>query len=67
MSLDDGEAVELEGPGGAVRLPVKFDADVPEGSVFVPYAYAEVELNRLGAPTGSGLRVKVRKAAMVTA
>jgi len=67
MGLADGEAVELEGPTGTLRLPIKCDESVPEGSVFVPYAYADVELNQLGAPTGSGLRVKARKAAMVTA
>jgi len=38
------------------------DASVPPGSVFVPYAFAEVELNRLGAPSGAGLRVTARKA-----
>jgi hypothetical protein len=32
--------------------------------VFVPYAHAEVEINRLGGATGQGLRVSVRKAAV---
>jgi len=27
----------------------------------VPYAHREVELNRLGAPMGAGLRVRVRR------
>ena len=67
LGLDDGDALELEGPVGSIRLAAKTDASVPRGSVFVPYAYAEVELNRLGAPSGSGLRVKARKATMVTA
>ena len=62
MSLADGEAVELEGPTGTLRLPIKCDASVPEGSVFVPYAYADVELNRLGT-NGAAPRVRVRKQA----
>ncbi|TMQ72583.1 MAG: NADH-quinone oxidoreductase subunit NuoG [Candidatus Eisenbacteria bacterium] len=65
--LDDGDVVELAGQGGALRIALRHDATVPEGSVFVPYAYAEVELNRLGAPTSAGLRVTARKAAMVPA
>jgi predicted molibdopterin-dependent oxidoreductase YjgC len=67
LGVEDGEAIDIEGPAGSLRLPAGVDADVPPGSVFVPYAYAEVELNRLGAPTGPGLRVKARKAAMVPA
>jgi len=31
--------------------------------VFVPYAYAEVELNRLGVPSGAGLRVRASRVA----
>ena len=38
--------------------------DVPPGAVFVPYAYSGVELNRLGIPTGTGLRVTARPAAV---
>ena len=44
------------------NLGARVDDSVPPGSVFVPYAYAEVELNRLGAPAGGGLRVKARAA-----
>jgi predicted molibdopterin-dependent oxidoreductase YjgC len=66
LGVEDGERVEIEGPGGSLTLPARIDAEVPRGSVFVPYAYAEVELNRLGAPSGSGLRVEARKAALVT-
>jgi hypothetical protein len=29
----------------------------------VPYAFAEVQLNRLGAPSGAGLRARARKVA----
>src|SRR6185295_15216422 len=57
------DRVELGGPAGAIALPVELDDSVPPGAVFVPYAYAEAELNRLGAPSGAGLRVKVRKVA----
>ncbi len=62
LGLADGEAIELRGTNGSVRLPVVLDETVPVGSVFVPYAHAEVELNRLGAPSGSGLRVRASRA-----
>ncbi len=62
LGLADGDAVELTGPAGSIRVPAAADASVPAGSVFVPYAYAEVELNRLGAPTGAGLRVRAARA-----
>ncbi len=62
LGVAAGAEVELEGPGGALRLPAAIDDAVPEGSVFVPYAYAEVELNRLGMPGGAGLKVGVRAA-----
>jgi NADH-quinone oxidoreductase subunit G len=61
LGVTDGANVTLEGPAGSLTLPAALDEAVPAGSVFVPYAYAEVELNRLGAPTGAGLRVKARK------
>jgi len=64
LGLKAGDRVRLEGPAGGITLPVRHDGDVPEGSVFVPYAYAEVEINRLGAPVGAGLRVTARKAAV---
>ena len=59
--VGEGDAIELSGPGGTVRLPVTIDPGVPAGSVFVPYAHAEVELNRLGAPSGDGLRVRLSR------
>jgi hypothetical protein len=37
------------------------DDGVPRGAAFVPYAYREVELNRLGPPRGAGLRARARK------
>jgi NADH-quinone oxidoreductase chain G len=64
LGIEDGAEVELKGPAGAIRLPAAFDASVPEGSVFVPYAYAEVDLNMLGVPSGAGLKVAVRAAAV---
>jgi len=54
-----GDRIELAGPDGAVAFPVEIDDMVPAGAVFVPYAGAE--LNRLGAPAGSALRVTLRK------
>jgi len=54
-----GDRVELVGPAGEAAFPLEIDEMVPPGAVFVPYAGAE--LNRLGAPTGSPLRVKLRK------
>jgi len=61
LGISDGEMIELARGSGVVRVAVAADASVPTGSVFVPYAYAEVELNRLGMPEGSGLRVRVSR------
>ncbi len=58
-----GERIELAGPLGAITLPLEIDDSVPAGAVFVPGAGAE--LNRLGAPNGTGLRVSARKSATV--
>jgi predicted molibdopterin-dependent oxidoreductase YjgC len=55
-----GDLVELTGPAGAASYAVEIDDSVPAGAVFVPAPGAE--LNRLGVPTGGGLRVKARKA-----
>jgi formate dehydrogenase major subunit len=63
LGLAAGDRVELAGPAGVLALPVQLDDSVPPGAVFVPYAYAEAELNRLGAPSGVGLKVKLRKVA----
>jgi len=61
LGFDAGDRVELTGPAGAIVLPLELDDSVPAGAVFVPYAGAE--LNRLGAPSGGGLRVDVQRAA----
>jgi anaerobic selenocysteine-containing dehydrogenase len=63
LGLAAGDRVELAGPAGALALPVQLDDSVPPGAVFVPYAFAGAELNRLGAPSGAGLKVKLRKVA----
>jgi predicted molibdopterin-dependent oxidoreductase YjgC len=63
LAVEEGESLELEGPAGRIRLPVALDDTVPPGAVFVPYAFPGIELNRLGAPKGAGLRVVARKAA----
>jgi formate dehydrogenase major subunit len=60
LGLAAGDRVELTGPAGGITLGVEIDDTVPAGSVFVPAAGAE--LNRLGAPSGAGLRVKARRA-----
>ena len=60
LGLAAGDRVELTGPAGAITLPLELDDSVPAGAVFVPYAGAE--LNRLGAATGAGLRVGLRRA-----
>jgi predicted molibdopterin-dependent oxidoreductase YjgC len=61
LGLAAGDRVELAGPAGALVLPFEMDDSVPANAVFVPYAPAAGGLGRLGAPSGSGLRVKVRK------
>ena len=63
LGLANGDPVELAGPAGALVLPAVIDDSVPAGSVFVPYAHRAVSLNRLGAPSGAGLRVRARKSA----
>jgi NADH-quinone oxidoreductase subunit G len=62
LGIAAGERVELRGAGGTIALHAALDAAVPEGSVFVPYAFPGVELNRLGAGAGACLRVSVRRA-----
>jgi NADH-quinone oxidoreductase subunit G len=61
LGVGEGEMVELAGPAGSLRLAARLDDTVPAGCVFVPYAHREVELNRLGAPSGAGLKVRVSK------
>lgn len=63
LGLVEGEPLELGGPAGSVILPVAIDDGVPPGAVFVPYAFQEAQLNRLGSPAGAGLRVRARRAA----
>ncbi|MBI1798586.1 MAG: NADH-quinone oxidoreductase subunit NuoG [Candidatus Eisenbacteria bacterium] len=63
LGIGDGDTVEIAGSGGSVTLAATLDDAVPAGSVFVPYAFRECDLNRLGAPAGAGLRVRVRKTA----
>ena len=60
LGLSAGDMVELAGPAGSARFGVEVDDSVPAGAVFVPSAGSE--LNRLGAPSGAGLRVQARKA-----
>jgi NADH-quinone oxidoreductase chain G len=62
LSIAAGDAVELSGPSGRLAIAAAIDDSVPPGAVFVPYAYPGVELNRLGAPRGAGLRVGVTRA-----
>jgi formate dehydrogenase major subunit len=67
LGIGEGEPLELAGPGGQITLPVAINSSVPAGSVFVAYAYASVELNRLGLLGNAPLRVKARRApAMAT-
>jgi formate dehydrogenase alpha subunit len=65
LGLKAGDPVELSGPSGRIVLPAAVDDSVPPGAVFVPYAHSNVELNRLGAPSGPGLRVRAARAAAV--
>jgi NADH-quinone oxidoreductase chain G len=61
LGIAPGDSVELAGPSGRLRLAAASDDSVPPGAVFVPYAFAGVDLNRLGVPAGAGLRVGARK------
>jgi formate dehydrogenase major subunit len=60
LGAEAGDRIELAGPAGSLTFALEIDDSVPAGAAFVPYAGAE--LNRLGAPSGAGLRVKLRKA-----
>ena len=62
LGIADGDAISLAGPGGALQVACEADDTVPAGSVFVPYAFPDLDLNRLGAPSGAGLRVRVTRA-----
>jgi anaerobic selenocysteine-containing dehydrogenase len=64
LGVSDGETIEITGPAGRQTLAAALDDAVPAGSVFVPYAQAGLELNRLGMPAGAGLRVRVTRAAV---
>ncbi len=61
LAIEPGDEIELSGPGGRLSIPAGADDSVPPGAVFVPYATPGVELNRLGAPRGAGLRVGVTR------
>jgi predicted molibdopterin-dependent oxidoreductase YjgC len=61
LGLVANDLVELTGPAGAVSVAVEIEDSVPAGALFIPAAGAE--LNRLGVPSGGGLRVKLRKVA----
>lgn len=61
LGVATGDLIDLTGTGGTVTLPVEIDDSVPAGAVFVPYAYTDIELNRLGTSKGAGLRIGVRK------
>ena len=67
LGLAAGDRVELAGPAGTLVLPFEMDDSVPANAVFVPYALAGDGLGRLGAPSGAGLRVNVRKVAATEA
>jgi formate dehydrogenase major subunit len=62
LALRAGERLLLSGAGGSLELPVAIDDAVPPGSVFVPYAQAQVQLNRLGAPASGAWRVRAGRA-----
>jgi NADH-quinone oxidoreductase chain G len=62
LGIEPGEAVELAGASGRVRLAAALDDSVPAGSVFVPYAFPGVELNRLGAARDAQPTVTVTRA-----
>ena len=65
LEVAEGDPLELTGPGGRITLPAGIDASVPAGSVFIPYAYAAVELNRLGLAGAAPVRVQARRAAVL--
>ena len=67
LEVGEGEPLELAGPAGRITLPAALDASVPAGSVFVPYAYPAVELNRLGLMASAPTRVKARRVAAMAA
>jgi len=64
LGLAAGDRVELGGPAGSATFAVEIDDSVPPGAVFVPSAGSET--NRLGVPTGAGLRVTARRAGATT-
>ena len=67
LGVVEGESLELVGTSGLLVLPAAIDDGVPADSIFVPYAYEAIELNRLGAPQAQGMRVRAHKAAAAMA
>jgi formate dehydrogenase major subunit len=63
LGVAAGNALELAAGPGRIVLPVQIDDAVPRGAVFVPYAFPEVEINRLGFPEAAGRPVRARRAA----
>ena len=66
LGVHDGELVEFEVGGGAVRLPAHVDKNAPVGVAFAPEGYLRAHggsaLNTGGAPGRQGVEIQVRKA-----
>jgi len=50
LRVAPGEAVSVESRRGRIVLPARADEGVPEGAVFIPFAYAEAAANLLTNP-----------------
>jgi len=50
LGVDPGESIEVATRRGRIRLMARADRDVPEGMVFIPFAFAEAAANLLTNP-----------------
>ena len=62
LGVEHGAEIELAGPSGRVRLAAALDDSVPAGSVFLPYAFPGIEINRLGVTGDGAVQVAVTRA-----
>jgi formate dehydrogenase major subunit len=50
LGVEPGEPVSVESRRGSIVLAARHDDGIPDGTVFVPFAYAEAAANRLTNP-----------------
>ena len=62
LGLADGQKVKLSNSAGAVAGPVKVSGKVPAGLLFVPYHYADLDIQQLISTESNCVAVEATKA-----